>query len=206
MTPQPLPDNLHPSQCYRLLDPERDQYQHGDKYMVIDGTNQISWENYEPNGIRTIPKGLVAIRPFTPPQPVQVQEFWRFLDNGEKIEADDEYLDLDSGKWEAAGSKYFVSHFNAAVCSNIRRRVTVPVAAPVAVADAPKAEPTTESGPYLVSVDGQCAPTCEHPTITEARTEAERLARQEHPAQVRLLRQVAVAQAEMTVKWEGQNI
>lgn len=60
----------------------------------------------------------------------------------------------------------------------------------------------TESGPYLVSVDGHEAPTREHSNILDARVEADRLARQEAPAQVRLLRQVAVAKSEVTVKWE----
>lgn len=56
---------------------------------------------------------------------------------------------------------------------------------------------------YLVSVDGQQAPRFEHPTLEEAKTEAERLAGMQgnQDRTIRVLRQEAVLVAKKTISY-----
>lgn len=191
---QPLPTNLHPSQCYRILDPKLDTLQDGDEILL---NNSGAWRAIMKEHYHCKPsKHETYRRPFTPPAPVQVQEFWRLLEIGkDTLQAGDQVkfrLTVDGWQWEEIDR---CRHGESPHKNHVyRRRVTVPVA--------PKAEPVTESGPYLVSVDGHEAPTMEHSTIEEARIEAERLACHEYPARVRILRQVAVAKSDVMVKWE----
>lgn len=198
MTTQPLPQNLHLSQCYRLLDTERDTLQEGDE---VEDPFSSDWFSIETSDIGKHPRpGQLHRRPFTPPAPVQVQEFWRLLEVGkDTLQEGDE---ICNSLWRPV----YDDHIGRSPSKhyNYRRRVTVPVAspAPAPVAHAPKAEPVTECGPYLVSVDGKPAPIKEHDTIEDARAEAERLATNHHPALVRLLRQVGTVEVEIITKWD----
>lgn len=162
MTPQPLPTNLHPSQCYRLLDPERDTLQAGDKVLFRLGHDGWKWESiHESRHGQVLCKNHVYRRPFTPPQPVQVQECWRLLECGKDTIQDGDGHQPEHNKWEPFPSLWFGKPYHNAL-NTARRRVTVPVAAPVAVADA--AQPLTtfadqEASKIMKAFDGE--PNCE---------------------------------------------
>jgi len=59
-----------------------------------------------------------------------------------------------------------------------------------------------ESGHYLCWVQGKSEPKVQHPTLTEAQAEAERLARLEG-RKVSVMKVFGVATPETTVKWEA---
>jgi uncharacterized protein YqfB (UPF0267 family) len=59
-----------------------------------------------------------------------------------------------------------------------------------------------EDGHYLCWVQGKSEPKVQHPTLTEAQAEAERLARLEG-RKVTVMKVVGVATPETTVKWEA---
>lgn len=62
--------------------------------------------------------------------------------------------------------------------------------------------PQEQPGIYMVSVTGRRAPEKRHPSLAEARAEAERLVRQDHASEVLVLCLVDVARA--SVEWEGR--
>lgn len=147
MTPQPLPTNLHPSQCYRLLDHERDTLQDGDK-IVVYTPNGATWlTSIHASRIGQKPEpSHTFMRPFTPPAPVQTQEFWRLLEFGEAMQRDDKFF--SHGNDFVPVSPVEFGNKIGMFCRPVIRRVTVPVAAPAPLADAPKAEPSGDYAAY----------------------------------------------------------
>ena len=108
--------------------------------------SEPKWEPWSAKTHSTTIDGFtIARRPFTPPAPVQTQEFWRLLEHGEVRQDGDECYVVNSRVWQAVDHATIGFVF-ANGQQPVRRRVTVPVAAPVAVA--PKPEPSGDYGEY----------------------------------------------------------